>query len=488
MVRIIALLIMSCFASMVWAEAKPLILDQFLVRVLQHNPGAERILIQKMIAEGQYKSSLGINDFVLSAQVGRQKSQPNPVTGLEPSEVNRNTYGMSLERIFSATGTRVRTEYNNVRTNQTPAAFSAGATYYEPSITLKITQPLLKNAGGIQDRLNIRLDGINLTLADLQSQEELESYLTRLAALYLDWYLAYREMQIAKNVYEQAKQQEAVTRLKVSRQVSERFELYRIQEVAQGYYSRWRQARGNYLGLSKEVLLQIKATAATTTTEAYVPVDPALSGFFQSNIKRNFSTYIRTKSRLKIILDNIQHKELILVRARKNAKKPSLDLSLGYTRHGIDRRSSDAHGASFDRNDHTVILEYRFPIGNRASKGRYQAQLAVQRQAKADIAQRFIDAESALAKAIVQRKQTRLSIDAVDKQIVLADKKIKAEKRLYRIGRLDLFQLLQDQTAQLENRLRREQLLIQLHKLDLTIGELLDKNLEKVSALKGMIP
>ncbi|MCK4705599.1 MAG: hypothetical protein KAT90_08975, partial [Gammaproteobacteria bacterium] len=51
------------------------------------------------------------------------------------------------------------------------------------------------------------------------------------------------------------------------------------------------------------------------------------------------------------------------------------------------------------------------------------------------------------------------------------------EQRLFKIGKLDLFELLRDQTTQLESRLNREKLYTQLLILRLNIGELLDQNL-----------
>ena len=51
---------------------------------------------------------------------------------------------------------------------------------------------------------------------------------------------------------------------------------------------------------------------------------------------------------------------------------------------------------------------------------------------------------------------------------------------LYRIGQLDLFELLQDATTQLESRLSRTRLYVQLQQIRLSIRELLDRNLQPI--------
>ena len=478
--QLIIILLLVPFSLPVLADNVTLSLDGFIARATAKNPGVQRILAQDDIAAGQFESNQGVDDTTLSVDASREKSEPNAITGFEPNSLDTNSYGLGLERVFSATGTRVNAQYRNTNTHQTPAAVLAGADYYQPSVTLQITQPLLKNFGGVQDELNVELSRLNLDATRLQTKEELESYLTRLAALYADWYLAHRETQIAKAAYENGLQQEDVTRLRVRRQVAERHELYRVQEFAQGYYAQWQQALGRFRGLSKEITLQIAATKQQTFT----PVDPALAGLVVSTNTTKHN-YIRTDSRLKAILDNSLAREMVLKKAQRNALLPDLDLSLGYTRHGVEPDNGLLPEDDNERNDYAVQLQYRYPLGNKAARGQYRARLAEEKLTRADVQQRLIDAEAQLTNTIEQANQTQLALEAIEKQIKLGARKIKAEQRLYRIGRMDLFQLLQDQSTQLNNELNREQLASQWLKLRLTVGELLDRNLSWTKKTTG---
>jgi outer membrane protein TolC len=466
-------------ASQTVLAAETLDLGTFIQAILDNNPGVQGILAQEAIAAGQLESSLGVDDPLLSSSGGLNRTEFDQVTGFEADRSNDLELALGVERTFSQTGSRVGARYSNRYVDRSPALTSSlGATYYQPSLTLRLTQPLLKNAGGIQDRLNINLNELNVAFAQLDSRERLESYVTRLAALYLDWYQAYRETEILQEARQKVQQQEKLVRLKVQRQVAEAYELLRIQETLEDYYSRWKQAQARYLGLSRQIGKQMnRPQLSSQTTTDQIPADPGASSLLLP-LADYSPDYLASNSRLKGLLDNLSAQQEELVAARDDARKSDLDLSVGYTRHGVDADAFDAHTRDLDKNDYSVMLEYRYPLGNRAASGAYQAQLATRRQVRADTAQQLLDAEAALAD--LQARDTKLSeaLAAADRKISLATRKLREERELYRIGQLDLFELLQDATTQLESRLNRTLLQVQLQQIRLSIGELLDRNLQ----------
>jgi outer membrane protein TolC len=447
-------------------------LDAFINTILEKNPGVQLIITQICIAEADLQASQSVDDPVVSSRGTLSQTEPDRINGFEADRSRGAGVELSLDRLYSATGTRLGIDYGNQYTNRDPASLSLGARYYQPSLTLRLTQPLLKNAGGIQDRLNVELSALDRDLASLQSSEQLESYITRLAALYLDWYLAYRQMTISEGVYKQSLEQEKLVKLKVRRQVAEPYELYRARETRADYYARWQQDTGTYKGLTRQVMTQLLLDDSGRRIE---PQDPATSRLLTAAAVD--PDYLATDSRLKAILDNLRSRQETLLSARSNARKPDLNLSLSYTRHGADSGFVDAQTGELSQNDLAVVLEYQYPLGNRAALGRYQSQLASQQQVNADTAQQLIDARAALADLDAQQEQLVIALTATDEKIDLADRKLREEQRLYKIGELDLFQLIQDQTAQLESRLKRERLYVQLQQIRLSIGELLDRNL-----------
>ena len=474
--RFLATALAGCIYSHTAYSAGTLDLDTFIQTILDNNPGVQRILAQDSIAAGNLESSRGIDDPVLGTSGTLSQTEPDRINGFEPDRSRDRRLDVSLDRLYSSTGTRVGVDYGNLYTQRDPASAALGANYYQPSLTLRLTQPLMKNARGIQDRLDLELNQLSFDLTQLQTREELESYVTRLASLYLEWYLAFREMNISREVYDQSVQQEKLVRLKVSRQVAERYELYRAQETRTDYYSRWQQNIGEYEGLTQQIVTQMLAGTADTDRQ---PVDPAMTALLAP--AEQAPDYLATRSRLKAILDTLRAQQAILVDARSDARKPDLNLSLAYSRHGADDAFTDAHTRDLEQNDYSIGLEYRYPLGNRAARGALQSQIASRQQVGADTAQQLLDAQAALRDLQAQANKLTTALAAADEKIALAGRKLKAEKHLYNIGELDLFELIQDQTAQLESRLNRERLFIQLLQLRLSIGELLDRNLDGLS-------
>ena len=469
---------LSLFGLSYSAYAQQLSLDKFIQTILENNPGVQKILVNNEVAAGELEASQGINDAILSSSLTLVHSEPNEIIGFEASKSDDTQLKVSYDRLFSSSGRRLSLALSDQHTNRDPA-LTVGSQYYQPSFTLRLTQPLLKNTGGIQDRLNIDLKQLNLKLTKLNNKESLESYITQLALLYIDWYLALRELDISKEVHQQSIQQEKLTRTKVRRQVVEPYELLRAQETREDYYSRWQQAKGRYAGLTRKIQYQMNLDNGSTSSQQLAPDDPKSAKLLTSKQGEiRHPDYLSTTSRLKDILDTLKTQQNIILDARRNAQDPDLNLSVGYTRHGISDNFNNAHTSDLDRDDYSVMLEYKYPLGNRQAKGNYQTQIANKKQVEADVKQRLIDAQANLSNLQEQASQLFIALESTDRKINYATRKLIKEKQLFKIGELDLFELLRDQTTQLESRLNREKLYTQLLTLRLNIGELLDRNLD----------
>ena len=162
------------------SAAQQLELDTFIQSILENNPGVQRILAAEAIAAGELEASQGIDDAILSSSLNLAHSEPNQVIGFEASESDDVQLKLSYDRLFSESGRRLSVALSDQHTNRDPALGTIGSQYYQPSFTLRLTQPLLKNVGGIQNRLNIDLKQLNLKLARLNNKESLESYITQL--------------------------------------------------------------------------------------------------------------------------------------------------------------------------------------------------------------------------------------------------------------------------------------------------------------------
>lgn len=472
--RLLGIVVCLLLAGVAHADSKPLTLDQFIEVVLANNPGVQQILAQPAIAQGQLISSLGIKDPVLGLGSRAARLEPNKILGSERDSTDSLSFDATINKTLINSGTRFSAGLSANYLNPSPAIGALGNSYYQPSLTLQITQPLLKNARGIQDRLNIRLNTLNLELTTLQTKENLESYISQLAVLYLGWHNAWQQQSIVHDVYKKAIEQEKLVRLKVRRQLSEPYELLRIQEVREGYFARWQQAIGVYQGLTAKVLRQMNQ-AIVMTADTQQPAQPDDSSLLQPDA--GTPDALLSSSRLMSILENLKAQQLELLQARDDARQPDLNLTLDYTRHGVDSGAFDSVTSELDKNDYSVTLQYRYPLGNQAAQGRYQSQVASKKQVHADTAQQLINAQATLADLLIREKQLAIALAANDRKIKLASRKLREEKELYKIGEFELFELQQDETTQLESRLNRAQIYTQLQQIRIQVGELLDRNL-----------
>lgn len=367
-------------------------LDGFLRAALERNPGIRAILAAPGVAAGRRLAAQGVDDPLLRLESSGGRTQPDTLFGFEPSETRDLQLSAGVERVVSNTGTRLAIELTERRTDRSPPLTSIGERFYQPSLTLRLTQPLLRNAGGIQDRLDRELAELGLRLARLEALEQLEDRVTRLAGLYLDWYIARREADILASVVKKAREQEALVALKVQREVAEPYELLRIRQVLEGYRARRQQAAGRAAGLRARVLAQ----AGLAPTAVDRPAPPAGGPLVGAHRPRG-RAYLETRSRLKAILDiNLDRQGRVLA-ARADARRARLDLALSYSRHDLDASLDDALSSRLDKEDYSVGLVYRRPLGNRAARGRYQAEAAELERLQEDSRQRLLEARAALA-------------------------------------------------------------------------------------------
>lgn len=457
------------------SSALELGLDNFVQSILKNNPGVQKILAEKDIASGLREASLGVDDGTISSSLNISQTEPDKIFGSEPNLSKNKNLSLTYNRLFSDTGTRLSLGYNNLYTDRDTVSLVTGSQYYQPSFTVKLTQPLLKNAGGVQDSLNIKLNELNYKLSVISSQENLESYISQLALLYIDWYLASQELKISKEVHLQSIEQEKLTQTKVKRQVIEPYELLRAQELREDYYSRLQQAKGRFSGITQQIKYQMNSNSPLPV-ENLVPTNPKNSNLFSLNKTTvRESHYLATTSRLKFILDALKEQQIIILEAKDNARSSDLDLSVGYTRHSLDQ---ELNNAALNKDDYSIMLEYKYLLGNRNASGNFETQLAKKRQIEYDANQRLIDAKANLENLKIQSSQLKVALNSIDRKIRIGQKKLKKEQRLFKIGKLDLFELLRDQTSHLESRLNRERLNTQQLSLQLKIGELLDQNLD----------
>ena len=134
--------------------------------------------------------------------------------------------GMTKQRI-----TQPIIQFNGLNMNQ--------PTYFDNSISVSYTQPLLYGFLGEQYQLPILIASTNVQTISLQSKEHLEAFLVRELSNYIDWVvsneateLSFSRLQLAQESYKQTKD-----RVRVN--LSEKIDLLRAESALERAHQFW---------------------------------------------------------------------------------------------------------------------------------------------------------------------------------------------------------------------------------------------------------
>lgn len=238
-------------------------LDGFISETIRNNPTVRAYIQSHMEAKGDEYRSRGIDDVAFSSLFEAARKDQPQISGLGSTQDKSIQYQVGLSKIISQTGTRVSATYNDYwqRSNYPAgvvAMLSPMNPYYTPSVTLSLTQPLLKNILGRQDQLDKRVSRIQLKLSVVQYEENVEAFISEMTQLYLNWLSSHNDAKTLGDVYRMMSRQEKLIRDKVKANVSEESDLYRVLEQKASYKAQWEGALANYEGLMREIAAMMR--------------------------------------------------------------------------------------------------------------------------------------------------------------------------------------------------------------------------------------
>lgn len=479
---LIAVLILSInlsLAANTYAATK-VSLNNFISETIRNNPTVRAYLQSYSQAKGEEYAARGIDDVNLEGLFSLAKKEQPQISGFESTQDHQISYKIGVNKIVSQTGTRLGASYNNFwnKSTYTPVftnLFNPMNPYYTPSITLFLTQPLLKNIMGRQDQLNKRLTRIQLSLSEVQYEENVEAFISEMTQLYLNWLKAYNDANTLGQVYRKTKAQVKLVRDQVKSKVAEQSDLYRILEQLANYKAQWEGALAALEGYTKQVAAMMDPLDPPASIS---PVSTKGSFLKKYHARRKGLKYLKNESRLRKILDYSIAAENETLKANKNARLPDLDLFVNYSRTGASGDFDRAHGSTFDNDDISGGVNLSVPLTNRSARGQYRAQRAKLSRVTYQNERTMLDATSQLEGLYEQEKRFANQVKSYEDQVRYGELKLREEYDQYMDGRITLFQLLQDHSTFISQRLSLESSRAELAYVQLLIGELTDINLD----------
>ena len=166
-------------------DARKITLEEFIKIACKNDTVFREILIDELNLK--YRKALDIpsGDIVLSVE-----DKYNVFLSSDEAE-SQDT--VTLSKLFPYAGTNISTQYKSSVSSSTRAIAS--------EFSALISQPIAENAFGKSIRLLDKITGIEIDVARYQIIEAYEDYLATLIQIYLDWYSAYKDLETAKNSY-----------------------------------------------------------------------------------------------------------------------------------------------------------------------------------------------------------------------------------------------------------------------------------------------
>lgn len=347
------------------------------------------------------------------------------------SDVRTFTFGLGYSKLFP-TGTGFSVSFDNIR-QSTDSTFVTINPYYDTALEFGISQPLLKNFGGMQNRYTVRMARTDVDILNLSVQQRIEASLYEALIIYWDMYLAHTSMEISRKALEKSRRLVSNARNKLKRGLFEKGDVYAFEALNSQRESSYLKAKQAYEDLVN--VLKYKLALSDKNAELVPSEKPSLSEIdlsFDNNAKEAFDN----RRDYREVMKRVEKNDLEL-KMYRNAKYPRLDFITSLKANGL----SDGYGGAiadvpkFANPRWFIGLEMELNTNNTEARANYSRANIEKARNLVEVKKIESKIEDELARAIRQMKVGRenaLKTRSVRKYQAL---KLKEEERKFSQGR-----------------------------------------------------
>ncbi|HEY6327859.1 MAG TPA: TolC family protein, partial [Blastocatellia bacterium] len=418
-------------------------------------------------------SSRGVYDVTSTANINFNNStQPNPEppnlsgTSGETLTTKTMTYNFTTGQPFEPTGGTWAVNFSNGITwsNSSVNEFNP---YYTPTLTLTVTQPLMKNLSIDANRHNIQVAKEALTLSDSQFRQNVIQIINAVQDAYWELVFAIRNENIARNTYDLTYKQLQDNKKQVEAGTLAPLDLRQTEAQLE-------QNKGTIIAAKQTVTsdenglkqLMLKNPVDKMWNSVIKPTDEPQFDVPTFSVDESIALALQNRPELEQI--RLQAlKNQIDINYFKNQLKPQLDFQGQYGTTGlagtvipqnlegavVPGEFNGGYLASlkqvFSQDFRTVQVGVvsSYPWRNRTARGLYQQALATARQTDANERQQIETIEVSVRNALQAVDATRESYEAAvaGKKAALAQ--YVGEKEKFNAGLSTTYLVLQQETA-----------------------------------------
>jgi outer membrane protein TolC len=299
-------------------------------------------------------------------------------------------------------------------------------------IGLGVTQPLLKDGWLDGASLPITEARLNTLIQDESYKTELNKLLLDLESAYWDVALAQSDVDLKTRSLERARSQYEDTKENIRRGILADAEIYLVEENVVIFDQELVRAKQQLL-LARRKLAELLAVDADTPFE----VEDALIAEPAQALDRDHAVEVGVKSNPRVTAQRLRW-DLAQARARYQANQtlPSLGLNAGLALRGWDSNFGTAWGQVFTapQPDARVGLSFAMPLDRQAVSSDLEAATVEAEKQQAILLKEENAVRFEVENAITELTTNQGLLDLAQKQVELADLKLKAQDAKYKSG------------------------------------------------------
>jgi len=417
----------GAFSEQTVKTGRFILFDDYIAAIEKNLPELKSNGIDVLSAENAVKSAKSGGDTALTA--GGNAFSNREYSGINNKGDSKGyDYYAGLSKTITSTGTVVSGTYNYSKDSYSNfSSASSNYTAYAPSVTVKVTQPLLYNFFGKVDRFAESNAKMKLEIAQNQLQENNKSVLNAYKKLYFQW-IIYREN--IKNL-DEAIANSNVLKEQIRRKVNSGLADNDDYQGAVSSVLTYENQRREYITELKNIENQIRI---------YLDIDNAApdENFFQDVYAKSSVPGLTEvdfkKTTSAKIMDLAMKNYLYSKGIYENKLLPELNIFGEVTRK--DLSESQTYGTK--DTDYSVGFEFKYYLGNNSAES---SLTDVEIQIKA-LEYEYKSTENSYRKQLLQCIELS---DGIIEQLATKEKSLKAlesklatEKRKYNQARLSL--------------------------------------------------
>lgn len=424
-----------------------LTLEEFLSASVDRNPEIFRELARIRESEAAELQTKAIHDIVFNIHYNRLYEEPfSRYTALKVDREDTDNLGAGLQWAIPGLGARLRAGFEYTRKhlslgdspfNSLLAGNKQSVTIYNPEFYVELQQPLLKNWLGIVDEFPIRQAKLNRLVMQETVDESIETILSDLYGLYLNWYHAHRQFEtLEKN----AANGEALVRTVAAKYrtgLSDATDVARARITAIEALKARDSAAVKLQNLTRKIYVWKSGNQNPPKAPGIIPQES-----LELRFRRPEGFSLHTCRQMKI-LDITREALELKLRRERNELLPELNLNLS----ARARNYAEHPGVALDGFRYPAYaagVSFNYPLSNSLGRGRVEETRALLKKWSEDVRQ----FERSYAQAIEELEKTVLLYETIlarDQELVeQARIKLREEERKYRQGRSDLYFVIVD--------------------------------------------